>query len=108
MKEATGVVRGSVCTRRGGKTTPTGTTPRKETTCDPPKRISLNVMQAISSIAQARKRLTHREPPRRGCSYEEREMAEVGPTHRASLELRSRKANQSQVALAEELSARMC
>jgi len=27
MREATGVVRGSVCTRHGGKTTPTATTP---------------------------------------------------------------------------------
>jgi len=81
---------------------------QKETTCDPPKRIGLNVMQAISSIARTRKRLTRREPTRRECSYEEREMAEVGPTHRASLELRSRKATQSQVALAKELSARTC
>jgi hypothetical protein len=43
-----------------------------------------DVKQAISSIAQARKRVTHREPARRGCSYEEREKAEVGLTHRAS------------------------
>jgi hypothetical protein len=62
-------------------------------TCDPPKRIVLNVKQAISSIARTRKRSTHREPTRRGCSYEEREMAEVGPTHRASPCTRSRKAS---------------
>jgi len=85
-------VRGSVRTRRGGKTTPTGTAPKGET-CDPPKRIALNVTQAISSIAQARKRLTHREPTRRGCSYVEREMAEVGPTHRALPRTTSRKAS---------------
>jgi len=65
-------------------------------------------MQAISSNALARKRLTHREPTRRGCSYEEREMAEVGPTHRASPKLKSRKAIHLSVTLAKELSARMC
>jgi len=81
---------------------------QQETTCDPPKRIGLNVMQAISSNALARKRLTHREPTRRGCSYEEREMAEVGPTHRASPKLKSRKAIHLSVTLAKELSARMC
>jgi len=61
-------VRGSVRTRHDGKTTPTATA--RERTCDPPKRIALNVKQAISSIAQARKRMTRREPTRRGCSYE--------------------------------------
>jgi len=30
MREATGVVRGSVCTRHGGKTTPTATTPLRD------------------------------------------------------------------------------
>jgi hypothetical protein len=43
-----------------------------------------DVKQAISSIAQARKRMTRREPTRRGYWYEEREKAEVGLTHRAS------------------------
>jgi len=49
VREATGVVRGSVRTRHGGKTTPTATPPTRRT-CDPPKRIALNVNQVISSF----------------------------------------------------------
>jgi hypothetical protein len=92
MREATGVSEVRFARVAAGRQRPPGRLRRGET-CDPPKRIALNVTQAISSIAQARKRLTHREPTRRGCSYVEREMAEVGPTHRASPRTRSRKAS---------------
>jgi len=83
--------RGTDRTHRDGKTTPTAVKPRQ--TCGPPKRIALMWSRRSSSIAQARKRMTHREPTRRGCSYEEREKAEVGLTHRASWRTRSRKAS---------------
>jgi hypothetical protein len=92
MGDATGVPEVRFARVTAGRQRPPRRLP-KGRTCDPPKRIVLNVKQAISSIAQARKRLTHREPTRRGCSYEEREMAEVGPTHRASPCTRSRKAS---------------
>jgi len=49
--------------------------------------------------------MTPREPTRHGYSYEEREKAEVGPTHRASWRSRSRKASRRHTTLVEELSA---
>jgi len=70
MREATGVSEVRFARVAAGRQRPPGRLRRGET-CDPPKRIALNVTQAISSIARARKRLTHREPTRRGCSYED-------------------------------------
>jgi len=85
-------VRGSVGTRHVRRTTPDAAN-LEQRTCSPPKRVVLTSNQAISWVARARKRSTHREPTRRGCLVQGREMAEVGPTHRASRCSTSRKAD---------------
>jgi hypothetical protein len=87
-------VRGPVRTRHGGKTTPTATEPGDGNVL-PPEANRPERETGDDPRAQARKRVTHREPTRRGCWYEEREVAEVGPTHRASRDARSRKANRA-------------
>jgi len=65
----------------------------KRRTCDPPKRIALNVKQAISSIVQAPKAHDASRAHEARVLVRKREMAEVGPTHRASPFPRSRKAS---------------
>jgi len=62
-------VRGPVRTHRDGNNKPTAVTTRENVR--PTEANRTDVRQAISPIAQARKRMTHREPARRGCSYED-------------------------------------
>jgi hypothetical protein len=79
--------------------------PVKGVTCDPPKRICTDVDQAITSCEQPRKR---HDPPRTGEArvlVRRGEMADVGPTHRASATQGEPQGESNEAALAEEHSA---
>jgi len=75
-------VRGPARTHRDGNNKPTAVTTRENVLPTEANRTA--VKQAISPTAQARKRLTHREPAKARVLVRRREKAEVGPTHRAS------------------------
>jgi len=88
--EATGISEVRSARTATGTTSPSR---RSKENVRPTKANRSDVRQAISPPCPRESVGTRQEPTGRGCWYEEREKAEVGPTHRASWRTRSRKAN---------------